>query len=85
MLIMASCRRLQTGFAISAVTLIALNYIFPPAGLYEVDEYDVYGTFEEVLGPGVHPDIESSHGGDPASVTEEDKKDGACMTVGPAF
>ncbi|ERT01310.1 hypothetical protein HMPREF1624_02553 [Sporothrix schenckii ATCC 58251] len=35
------------GFAISAVIFFTLNAIFPPEGLGEFDDVDVYGTFTE--------------------------------------
>jgi NCS1 family nucleobase:cation symporter-1 len=36
------------GFAISGSVWILLNAIWPPPGLGEVDEKDVFGTFGEV-------------------------------------
>ncbi|KAL7415618.1 NCS1 nucleoside transporter family [Mrakia frigida] len=39
------------GFAIASTLWVAINRIFPPPGLGEVDETDVFGTFDEVGDP----------------------------------
>ncbi|OIW34157.1 NCS1 nucleoside transporter [Coniochaeta ligniaria NRRL 30616] len=45
------------GFAISFSTFYVFNYFWPPVGLGEIDEYDVYDTFtpEEAARLGVTP------------------------------
>jgi NCS1 family nucleobase:cation symporter-1 len=46
------------GFAISFTSFYTFSYLWPPSGLGEVDEYDVYHTFtpEEAARLGVTPD-----------------------------
>jgi len=52
------------GFVVSFVVHIVINRVFPPAGLGQVDEYDVYRTFttEQARKLGVVPADEPIHG-----------------------
>ena len=48
------------GFALSASVHVLLSKLFPPVGLGEVDEEDVFGTFtEKRLGYQVKDDADS--------------------------
>lgn len=51
----------MTGFAISATLFYVLSTLFPPSGLGEYEEADVYGTFtaKEAARLGVMPSIEA--------------------------
>ncbi|GAO46631.1 NCS1 nucleoside transporter family [Saitoella complicata NRRL Y-17804] len=61
------------GFAISFLVFFGINRIFPPPGLGEVDDSDVFGTFtgEEAANMG----IESYHAGRGDLVLEGEAKD----------
>lgn len=60
------------GFAVSFTLHIAVNKVFPPPGLGESDEMDVFGTFTQQegarLGVGI-PEITEGLGEDVSSTT----------------
>ncbi|WWD21804.1 hypothetical protein CI109_106292 [Kwoniella shandongensis] len=59
------------GFFISAVVFLALSKIWPPVGLGEVDDYDIFGTFGSPDGP----ESPGMVGSDIEDATHDDKKD----------
>lgn len=62
------------GFTVSFIIYVAINKVFPPPGLGEVDDMDYYGTFtpEEAAKLGTAPREEN--------ITDYDLKDGAMAT-----
>lgn len=60
------------GFAVSFTLHIAINKLFPPPGLGEMDQMDEFGTFTQQeatrLGVGL-PEIIEGHGEDVSSTT----------------
>ncbi|KAI0822158.1 NCS1 nucleoside transporter family [Trametes gibbosa] len=48
------------GFVLSATVHVALSKVFPPVGLGEVDETDVFGTFTEGAGRQFSPEVNGS-------------------------
>ena len=63
------------GFSLSFFTHVLLSHFFPPTGLGEVDDEDVFGTFTEGAGAGLAYDPSAD------SDSASDVKDGKAASV----
>lgn len=58
------------GFVVSASVHVLLSKVFPPVGLGEVDDEDVYGTFNEKIdGDGYLEDTASDEASEKEKVS----------------